>query len=200
MSENGFRNPMATNTLRANDYKFDVEDVEYLRHREQPLLARLYRPEGKGPFPTMIELHGGVWTDNDRRRGLIHHEWFARSGIAVAALDFRQGRAGYPNSLIDINYGIRWVKAHADLLNSNAGLVGITGSSSGGHLAMLAAMRPHDPRYSTTSSPAEMSAYDATVRCVAMFWPVINPFGRHRNAQRVSKSASPPDWPTRTIN
>src|SRR3954447_25005230 len=120
--------------------------------------ARLYRPEGNGPFPTMIELHGGVWTDNDRRRGLIHHEWFARSGIAVAALDFRQGRAGYPNSLIDINYGIRWVKAHADLLNSNPGLVGITGSSSGGHLAMLAAMRPHDPRYRTTSSPAEMSA------------------------------------------
>ena len=72
-----------------------------------------YRPHGAGPFPAMIELHGGVWTENDRTRSKTHHEAFAANGIAVAALDFRQGPAGYPNSVIDINYAIRWVKANA---------------------------------------------------------------------------------------
>ena len=95
----------------------------------------------------MVELHGGVWTENDRTRSKTHHEAFASNGIAVAALDFRQGPAGYPNSVADINYAIRWVKANAALFNSRPDLVGITGTSSGGHLAMLAAMRPNDPRY-----------------------------------------------------
>ena len=190
---------MHSRTLQTKGYTFDVEDVEYLRHGEQPLFARLYRPDGKGPFPAMIELHGGVWTENDRTRGKIHHEWFARNGIAVAALDFRQGPGGYPHSLTDINYAIRWLKAHADLLHSSPELVGVTGSSSGGHLAMLAAMRPRDPRYDAISLPVGAPPVDATVCCVAMFWPVINPYGRHRNARRISEGPNPPEWPSRTM-
>jgi acetyl esterase/lipase len=190
---------MLTPALEAKSYAFDVEDVEYLRHDEKPLLARLYRPVGKGPFPLMVDLHGGVWTENDRTRGKIHHEWFAKSGIAVAALDFRQGEGGYPKSLADINYAIRWIKSRAELLGSNPDLVGITGSSSGGHLAMLAAMRPHDPRYASMELPAGAPGVDANVRCVVMFWPVINPYGRHRNAIRVGAGPNPPEWPPRTI-
>jgi poly(3-hydroxybutyrate) depolymerase len=37
-----------------------VEDVEYIRHAGLPLLARIYRPKGSGPFPLMVELHGGA--------------------------------------------------------------------------------------------------------------------------------------------
>ena len=39
-------------------YEIDVQDVEYLRHGETPLLARLFIPRGSGPFPIMVELHG----------------------------------------------------------------------------------------------------------------------------------------------
>ena len=42
-------------------YDIKVEDVEYIRHGGTPLLARLYRPQGTGPFPIMVELHGGAW-------------------------------------------------------------------------------------------------------------------------------------------
>ena len=38
----------------------DVEDVEYLRHGGKPLLARLFTPRGQGPFPLLVELHGGT--------------------------------------------------------------------------------------------------------------------------------------------
>ena len=189
---------MLTETLPTRTHAFDVEDVEYLRHGDQPLHARLYRPRGQGPFPAMVELHGGVWTENDRTRGKIHHEWLAGNGIAVAALDFRQGTGGYPQSLVDINYAVRWVKANAARLDTRADLVGIAGSSSGGHLAMLTAMRPRDPRYAALALPGA-PALDAGVRCVAMFWPVINPLGRHHNARRLREGANPPDWPPRTM-
>ena len=41
-------------------------DVEYLRHGELSLLARLYRPDGPGPFPAIVDVHGGAWTMSDR--------------------------------------------------------------------------------------------------------------------------------------
>ena len=46
---------------QATTYEVDIEDVEYLRHGDTPLLARLFRPRGRGPFPIMVELHGGAW-------------------------------------------------------------------------------------------------------------------------------------------
>ena len=39
-------------------YEIDVQDVEYLRHGDRPLLARLYSPRGDGPFPMIVDLHG----------------------------------------------------------------------------------------------------------------------------------------------
>src|SRR5258705_876443 len=41
-------------------YDVKVEDIEYLRHGTTPYLATIYRPQGTGPFPIMVELHDGV--------------------------------------------------------------------------------------------------------------------------------------------
>ena len=68
------------------------------------------------------------------------------------------------------------------------------GQSSGGHLAMLVAMRPHDPRYAAIPLPESSTTDDASVRCVVMSWPVINPFSRYRHAKRLLASANPPEW------
>lgn len=188
---------MSTDTATAS--AFDVKDVEFLRHGDAPLLARLYTPHGPGPFPAIVELHGGAWTQFDRTRGKSLHEALARRGVMVAALDFRQGAAGaYPLSVADINYGIRWVKAHAPELKTRADLVGISGNSTGGHLAMLAAMRPDDPRYAAIPLPGGANL-DAAVRCVVMLWPIINPLSRYHYAKRRLAEAAPPDWAGRIV-
>jgi hypothetical protein len=49
---------------------------------------------------------------------------------------------------------------------------------------MLVAMRPNDARYAAIPLPAGTPAQDASVRCVIMSWPVINPFSRYRMAKR----------------
>ncbi len=168
-----------------------VEDVEYLRHGGTPLLARLYRPTGSGPFPMMVELHGGAWCRQDRLADKLIHETLARSGVVVAALDFRQPPvAPYPASFQDIHYGIRWLKARAHELGSRPDLVGSMGNSSGGHQAMLLAMRPFDPRYAALPGPSGSTA-DATVRCVILCSPVIDPLGRYHYAKQL-KAGGPP--------
>jgi acetyl esterase/lipase len=53
-------------TATATRYEISVEDIEYLRHGDKPLLARVYRPRGAGPFPLIVDLHGGAWCNKDR--------------------------------------------------------------------------------------------------------------------------------------
>ena len=163
-------------------HEFTVEDVEYLRHGDTGYLATLYRPKGAGPFPIMVELHGGAWCRSDRLADKLIHEALAKSGVIVAALDWRQPAAGpgYPASFQDIHYGIRWIKSKAAELGGSADLVGSMGNSSGGHQAMLLAMRPFDTRYSALPGPA---GQDATVRGVILTSPVIDPLGRYRYAK-----------------
>src|SRR5262245_59563826 len=140
----------------------------------------------------MVELHGGAWCRSDRLADNVIHEALARSGVIVAALDWRQPPvAPYPASFQDIQYGIRWLKARAAELGSRPDLVGSMGNSSGGHQAMLLAMRPFDPRYGALHQPPGASAVDATVRCVIMCSPVIDPLGRYHYAKKL-KPAGPP--------
>jgi acetyl esterase/lipase len=165
-------------------HEFTTEDLEYLRHPDKALQLRLYKPVGAGPFPAVIDLHGGAWGKGSLEECKNRDEVLARSGILVAALDFRDGAFGYPTALIDINYAIRWLKARSAQYGVQPDSIGLSGQSSGGHLAMLAAMRPADPRYASIALPAGSPAVDASVRCVAMSWPVINPLSRYRNALR----------------
>jgi len=161
-------------------YQVKVEDVEYLRHGGTPYLATLYRPQGPGPFPMMVELHGGAWCRSDRHGDKVIHESLAKSGVVVATLDWRMPPvAPYPASFQDIHYGIRWLKSRAAELGSRPDMVGSMGNSSGGHQAMLLGMRPLDARYSALPGPAGV---DGTVRCVIMCSPVIDPIGRYKYA------------------
>ena len=173
-------------------YDIKVEDVEYLRHDGAPLLARLYRPQGDGPFPIMVELHGGAWSRQDRLADKLIHESLARTGVIVAALDWRQPPvAPYPAAFQDIHYGIRWLKARAAELGGRPDLVGSMGNSSGGHQALLLAMRPFDPRYGALPAPHGGSAVDATVRCVILCSPVIDPIGRYHYAKEIKAKGEP---------
>jgi acetyl esterase/lipase len=175
-------------------YAFTTEEIEYIRHGDTAQPAKLYRPTGDGPFPIVLDLHGGAWCNGDLADCDARDQVLAASGLFVAALNFRHAGDGYPTSLQDINYAIRWFKANARRFNARADQVGLSGTSSGGHLAMLAAMRPADPRYAAVPLPAGSAAVDASVQCVVMQWPVINPISRYRHARRLKESANPPAW------
>lgn len=174
-------------------YAVDIEDVEYLRHGNTPLLARLFKPRGSGPFPIMVELHGGAWVRGDRLNGNAANEALAQLGVIVAALDFRVPPvAPYPASLADIHYGIRWCKAQAAAWHGRADQIGAMGTSSGAHQAMLLGMRPNDPRYAALPSPAGATAVDGTLACVIMVSPVIDPLGRYLYAKGLRQDVTPP--------
>ena len=179
--------------VSTQSYDVDVADVEYLHHGDTPLQARLFKPRGRGPFPIMVELHGGAWVRGDRLDGNTVNEALARKGVIVAALDFRvPPQAPYPASLADIHYGIRWCKTQAADWNGRPDRIGAMGTSSGAHQAMLVGMRPDDPRYGALSLPTGATAVDGTVGCVILCSPVIDPLGRYHYAKGLRQDCTPP--------
>jgi acetyl esterase len=164
-------------------YDFKVADVEYRRDSDQSWLAMVYQPQGNGPFPALLDIHGGAWNNGDRTNNPAIAEGLAASGVVVVSIDFRcGGKYPYPSSLADINYATRWLKVHAADFNADAATVGGLGVSSGGHLILLSAMRPFDPRY-TALPLAGTNGADGTLAYAISCWGVLDPLGRYRMAE-----------------
>lgn len=160
-------------------YEVTFSDVEYLRHGDEPLQVRIYKPEGRGPFPVLLNAHGGAWNNLDRTRDESLNLVLAASGILVAAFDFRLAPAHpYPAQIVDVHYGIRWLKAHAHEWGGDAGRTGAVGTSSGGHTVLLIAMRPHDAFYASIPLPGAPDV-DARLDYVVLNSAVIDPYVRY---------------------
>jgi acetyl esterase/lipase len=158
-----------------------TEDLEYFRPESgAPLLARHYSPEGTGPFPAVLEVHGGAWTAGDRLNNIAIGEYLAAHDVVVLSIDFRMPPpVRYPETVADVNFGIRFLKANAERLATRIDLIGGLGTSSGGHLLLLNALRPRDPRYASIPLPG----VDASLAFAVVCWPVADPLARYRAAR-----------------
>ncbi|MGH7302082.1 MAG: alpha/beta hydrolase, partial [Candidatus Rokuibacteriota bacterium] len=121
----------------AAHFDLKVTDVELRRAVSgRMLMARVYQPQGVGPFPALLDLHGGAWNNKDRFANEPMDRAVAASGVLVVAIDLTlAAEAPYPASVQDGSYGVRWLKAKAAEWNGAAAPLGVLGSSSGGHVA-----------------------------------------------------------------
>jgi len=170
--------------------KFELKIIETDFRRTaagRQLLARIYQPQGAGPFPTLLDLHGGAWNNKDRFANEPMDLAIAASGVLVVAIDMTLApEAPYPASVQDANYGVRWLKARATTWNGDPTTIGVLGSSTGGHIAELIGMRPRDARYGAIPLPAA-PAVDATIGYIATRSPISDPYARYEQAERMKR-------------
>src|SRR6516162_6504233 len=167
-------------------YEVDVRDVAYQHVAAKAWMARIYQPKGTGPFPTIVDVHGGAWHNGDRTNNAGIDQALATKGILVAAVDFRQPpEAGYPASICDVNLAVRWLKAQAAEFNGTTA-VGAFGNSSGGHQVVLNALRPRHGPYSVLPLPNHPEI-NASLAYVISAWPVIDPLFRFRFAKEANR-------------
>jgi acetyl esterase/lipase len=163
-----------------SDWPSSTIEINYLSIANEHLLATLYLPEGTGPFIGLVEVHGGAWVHGDRLNNAFLDRTLAEHGIAVLAIDFRVPPAArYPDPIADINFALRWLKTNGERWGIPRQRVGVLGTSSGGHQALLATLRPHDPRYLAHKAPPNWDDdVDASVCCTVLCWAVTDPVAR----------------------
>ena len=121
-------------------------------------------PQGKGPFPTVLMVHGGCWTTSIADRSLMN--WIAddlrKDGIAVWNVDYRgvdRPGGGYPGTFTDAAAAADALKTNARKYHLDAKHVVAVGHSAGGHLALWLAARGKIARTSPlyTRSPLKIA-------------------------------------------
>lgn len=119
------------------------KDVVYGNVLGAGLLADIAYPEGKGPFPVILSVHGGRWVASHRSdpgEGAIDVKQWAGFGLFAMSIDYRLvGCSPPPACYQDVQCAIRWVHANKDRYPIDAERIFLIGMSAGGHLVSLAA-------------------------------------------------------------
>ena len=179
---------------RGARFALEVRDVPFRRNAAgRELMARIYQPVAKekneGPFPVLLDLHGGAWARKDRTANEPMDRAVAASGVLVVAIDMTlAGEAPYPASVQDASYGVRWLKSRAREWKGEPSTLGVLGSSSGGHIAELIAMRPNDERYTKLALPSSLKS-DTSIAYVVTRSPISDPHARWQQAEKLKREA-----------
>src|ERR1700760_658989 len=120
-----------------------IKSVEFSRVDGAPLYFDAGIPEGSGPFPAAIIVHGGGWVRGDRLTEV--QPLFAplmNAGIAWFSIDYRLSSdwTQFGAAIEDVENAVRFVKRHASQYRIDPSRIALVGESAGGQLAAMAAL------------------------------------------------------------
>ena len=108
--------------------------------------ARIYTPDGAGPFPVVVYFHGGGWVIADKQvydggaRGLAK-----QAQAVVVSVDYRRSpEAKFPAAWDDALASYKWVVANAASIKGDPARIALAGESAGGNLAVSTAIAVRD--------------------------------------------------------
>lgn len=134
---------LASLLLAASAFGGEVNDIEYAKAGGVSLTLDAYVPEGKGPFTTIVIVHGGGWTNGNKRTYVT--PWFkplSEAGFAWFTINYRMAPDNkFPAPVDDVLTAVRWVKAHAKEYKVDTKRIVLMGESAGGHLVAMAAVK-----------------------------------------------------------
>lgn len=156
--------------------------VTYSAPDGKALKAEVYAPQGAGPFPAVLVVHGGAWRFGNRFQLAWAAEALAEAGYTAVAIDYRLAPAHkYPAQVEDCRSAVRWMRTNAEKYRIDPERIGGYGYSAGGHLAaMLGVLGDDDPK-----AEGEKPAVSARVQAVVAGGAPVNFEMLPKNADRL---------------
>ena len=162
---------------------------------------RIYRPEGDGPFGTLVYFHGGGWVIGDIDTcDAVCRELASLANIVVVSVDYRMAPEHvFPAAVNDCYAVVEWVSHNQEAVSGN-GNIGVAGESAGGNLAAVMALMARDQRDRAspfrdccTPSPTAQCLSNPTRKMVkASFW-------KHRSCSGFGIPIAPTKQTVRTL-
>ena len=166
--------------------------------------ARVYQPVGQGPFPVLMNFHGGGWVIGDLDTAdAISREFCRQAQCVVVSVDYRLApEHPFPAAVDDCYAATLWAAANMAAINGN-GLLAVTGESAGANLATVVARQARDHNgpalcfqllaYPVTDHDLERPSYAEngeglmlTTDTMAYFWSHYCPSAAHRTDPQAS--------------
>jgi acetyl esterase/lipase len=134
----GFKIPMAD----ISGIKRKYLDIAYGKESPNELVDVYLPDEGDGPFPLLIQIHGGGFAMGDKRDGHVQKLLDSlKKGYAFASIQYRlSGEAIFPAAVLDCRMAVRYLKEHAADYHLDPTRIATIGGSAGGNLSALLAM------------------------------------------------------------
>lgn len=115
-------------------------DLTYAQYGTRKMLADIFVPQGEGPHPAAIILHGGGWHSSDKMKFRAMGLELAKRGYVTMAVAYRlSGEAKFPANIHDCHAAVRFLRANAKAYHADPDHIGVVGGSAGAHLAGLLA-------------------------------------------------------------
>lgn len=150
--------------------------ITYGKGGDTDLKLDLARPEGEGPFPAIVFIHGGGWYGGNRAGYLGQIQEAAKRGYVAATISYRLMKFDikkketttatpiFPAQIHDAKTAIRWLRANANKYHVDPNRIGVTGGSAGGHLSLLVGLTDKDDKLEGEGgSPQQSSRVQAVV-------------------------------------
>ncbi len=171
------------------------EGLVYAKVGETELQLDVAIPDGPGPFPSIVFIHGGGWYAGNRQGYRDDIEAAAKRGYVAATISYRlmqfdESRKEnttaspiFPAQLHDCKAAIRWLRAHAGQYRVDPDRIGVTGGSAGGHLSLLVGL---------TDANAKLEGEAGNLEQSSRVQAVVNVFGPTEMTQ--CEATSSVDW------
>ncbi len=127
-----------------------VKDIVYTpADWPQQLMADIFKPEGAGPFPGVVMIHGGGWKGRTRGDMVRYSKAVAERGYVVMNVSYRFApQWNFPAQLQDMTQAVLWFRTNAAAHNVQPDRIAAWGYSAGAHLAALVGVTgPGDSQY-----------------------------------------------------
>lgn len=104
-------------------------------------------PDGEGPFPAVLVVHGGAWRSGNKLQLRSYAETLSKRGYVTFAINYRLAPAHkHPAQIEDCREAVRWIRRNADKYHVDTDRIGGVGYSAGAHLvSLLATERERSP-------------------------------------------------------
>jgi acetyl esterase/lipase len=146
--------------------------VPFAQGKTGPLLSDLYLPTGPGPFPAIVFIHGGGWSNGDRTQMTKVIEFLVPHGYVGMAIDYDLSPGvHFPTALYESKEAIRWLRAHAAQYHVDPNRIAVAGSSAGGEIAALVALTSGNPKFEGDGGFKE---FPSTVKAAILYNAALN--------------------------